>query len=86
MSYNYLEYDNDIDPRGEHDFSIWKERSVVADCLSELGYKQLASFTLKPSVEHNFVQDCINVIKQEANARKDYELIDRLAFAGLIYS
>lgn len=77
-----MNYDID-DYSGEYDFAIWSYRSTVADCLSELGYRQLASFVMKPSIEHDFVQDCITLCAKESNRRKDCDIMDRLAYAGL---
>lgn len=81
---NVMNYNTDIDSLGEHDFAVWKDRATVADCLRKFGHNELANFTLKPSVEHEFIQDCINVLKWEATARKDKDIINRLAYAGLI--
>jgi|GEM_PF-3425655 hypothetical protein len=77
--------DFDFCPEGDMHYGIWSERSVIADCLSDLGMKDLSTEAVKPSTSQELISKFLNIIQREANKLKRHDVIERLQFAGLIY-
>lgn len=64
-------------------YSIWRERSVVQDCLNDLGLIKLANTAM--SADNKTIRKYLSIIKNEATKRRLDGILDRLYFAGLIY-
>lgn len=64
--------------------SLQQQMFIVSDCLLKLGYRRLA-LDAQRSSHWEFVNEYVTIITREANYRQDDDLLDRLAFAGLIY-
>jgi hypothetical protein len=65
--------------------SLMEQMFIVSDCLRRLGYKKLAKLA-QQSNHWEFTHDFVMLISREATRREDYDILDRLAYAGLRYS
>lgn len=70
--------------QNQHPTSLQQQMFIVSDCLLKLGYRKLA-LDAQRSSHWEFVNEYVTIITREANYRQDDDLLDRLAFAGLIY-
>ncbi len=77
--------DFDFCPEGEAAYAIWSERSVIADCLHDLGMKDLAPQAVKASTSPELISKFLNIIESTAKKLKRHDVLERLYFAGLIY-
>jgi hypothetical protein len=66
-----------------NDYTTWRERAVIADCLRDLGYTELAQKAV--TAKQETVEKYLSIIEAEATKRNHGEIIERLCFAGLIY-
>lgn len=66
-------------------YNIWNQKSVLADCLRALGYKNLAEQVHKSPPIGNILNEYIKVTKELAEYSKDADILERLFFSGLIY-
>lgn len=69
---------------GDKDYAIWKERSIIADCLRDLGLSDLATQLHTPTCNGD-IMPYIHLIQKIADKTKNNDVLDRLYFAGLIY-
>lgn len=69
----------------EADYAIWKERSVIADCLNDLNMPELAKEVHKAPVNGGIISKYLDIITRTADKVKHSDVLDRLYFAGLIY-
>lgn len=67
------------------DYSTWKERSVIADCLREIGLNTCAKKALDFDTSHIIVGRFLDIIVQEAKAANRHDVLEHLYFSGLIY-
>lgn len=75
---------NDICSATEGVTSLMQQMFVISDCLLKLGYRKLAM--LAQQADHwEFANDFVTLVSREARNRQDDDILDRLAFAGLIY-
>lgn len=68
-----------------NDFAIWKERSVIADCLRDLGMDDFAAKAIKPDTQQELIEKFLSIIQIEAYKLKKHDVLEKLSFAGLIY-
>jgi hypothetical protein len=66
-------------------FAIWSERSVIADCLVDLGMKDLATKAVIPHTSQEIINKFLVTIESTAKKLKRHDVLERLHFAGLIY-
>ena len=69
----------------EADYAIWKERSVIADCLRDLGMPALATEAMYAPANIGHIEKFLSIIKKSADKVKHSDVYERLYFAGLIY-
>lgn len=70
--------------QNKHPTTLQQQMFIVSDCLLKLGYRKLA-IDAQTSSHWEFVHEYVTIITREAKYRQDDDLLDRLAFAGLIY-
>lgn len=75
---------NTVIPNGESHHSLTEQTFIISSCLEALGYKKLA-IAVKKGHDQRLINRCIQLIEQESISRKDYDILERLYFAGLIY-
>lgn len=73
-----------LDLRGEIDFEMWSIRSVIADCFKDLGLVNIANQAIQIPANDGIIDEYVAIIKNEAERKKDSNILDRLYFAGLI--
>lgn len=66
-------------------YSMWNERAIIADCLSDIGLKDLAPKAMNPSTSTEIISKYLSIITSTANAQRRHDVLERLHFAGLIY-
>lgn len=66
-----------------NDYDMWRQCSVLADCLKELGFNELANEALQGKV--GTTDKYLSIIKKEAAKLDKTDIFDRLCFAGLTY-
>ncbi len=66
-----------------NDYDTWRQSTVLADCLRELGFDDLAKDALQGKGET--VDKYLSIIIKEANKRRNTDIFDRLYFSGLTY-
>lgn len=66
-----------------NDYDMWRQCSVLADCLRELGFNDLAMEALQGKGRK--IDKYLSIIKKEALKRNKMDIFDRLCFAGLTY-
>jgi hypothetical protein len=64
-------------------YSVWRERSVIQDCLNELGLSKLACNAM--NADGKTIDKYLTIITTEAAKRRQDGILDKLYFAGLIY-
>ncbi len=69
----------------EADFAIWKERSVIADCLVDVGLPELAKEVHNAPANVGIISKYLDIITRTADKIKHSDVLERLYFAGLIY-
>lgn len=75
---------NNINTPFDASYSSWSERTVVADCLLDLGMKKLASKAILPATPQELINQFLNIIKREACKVQKHDVLERLYYAGLI--
>ena len=66
-------------------YDIWKERSVIADCLDDLDLPNLAKEALEKSANGKLMERLLDIIEFKAKKQNRHDVLERLYFAGLIY-
>ena len=66
---------------GDDHYTNYAERSIIADCLRDLGMHDLAKEALKEGQITKFV----SIIQKSADKLQHTDVLERLYFAGLIY-
>lgn len=67
-------------------YSTWKDVSVMADCLRDLKMTNLANDLLKNHSKAGTIDKYLTIILNAAYEERHVDVLDRLHFAGLIYS
>lgn len=65
--------------------SKMEQMFIVSECLLSLGYRKLAIIAQQANY-WEFAPDFVSIAKNEAVNRNDYDTLNRLASAGLIYN
>jgi hypothetical protein len=70
---------------GDAAYAIWNERSIIADCLKDLGFEDLAKKAMQSTTTQELIKKFLTIIEREAAAIKRQDVLEQLYFAGLIY-
>lgn len=70
-----------IDPS----YDMWKHKSILSDCLYDLGFKNLARQIHTVEYNQDIIEEYVTLAKTLSQISNDNDVIDRLCFAGLIY-
>lgn len=66
-------------------YSRWNERHIIADCLHDLGLKELAPKAIHPDTSQELISKFLTIIESTAKKLNKHDVLERLCFAGLIY-
>lgn len=75
---------NSCDLSGDAAYAVWSERSVISDCLVDLGMKDLSK-KVSLTTSQELISKFLNIIEREAKKLDRHDVLERLHFAGLIY-
>jgi hypothetical protein len=64
-------------------YSVWRERMVIQDCLNDLGLDRLAKNAM--SADSKTMRKYLSIIKTIAEKRNKESVLERLYFADLVY-
>lgn len=67
-------------------YERWSDQSLIADCLRDLGMNELALKVISNSESVEIIDKYLSIIEKVAKKRKHSDVLERLYFAGLIYS
>ena len=63
----------------EADYALWQERSIMADCFLSLGLKDIAAKMMNISPNMAIIADYVAIIKHQAIAQQNIDVLDTLA-------
>lgn len=66
------------------EYTQWKERSIIADCLTWMGFNALAKKALDFSTSREILDTYLSIIESAAKLEQRHDVLDTLYFAGLV--
>lgn len=75
---------NNIEAQNEASYAIWKDRSVIADCLRLMGLNVMADKAIQMATPQELINKFLHIIEKEARVAQRHDVLETLYFAGLV--